>query len=138
MLVYLLAALLCCLCASDIVLIAYCYRFLTNRTRLDKHVAAAQVNQRRTARQCAAAAAAGLLSVLLLVNFLNFVQDALQMASGGGSIRAQVLPVAGDWQLGNTTTEPMAVLPPFEPTCFVIHEERVKVRARVKPAIHWC
>lgn len=28
---------------------------------------------------------------------------------------------------GPKTDAPMAVLPPFEPTCFVIHEERVKV-----------
>lgn len=79
---------------------------------------------------------AGLLSVLLLINSIDFVQYAIQMASGGSSIRAQVVHVAEDWQLGNTTNKPMAVLPPFEPTCFVIHEERVKVRARVKPAVH--
>jgi hypothetical protein len=28
----------------------------------------------------------------------------------------------------STTDAPMGLLPPFEPTCFVIHEERVKVR----------
>jgi hypothetical protein len=79
---------------------------------------------------------AGLLSVLLLVNSIDFVQDANHMASGGSTIRAHVVHVTEDWQPGNTTNEPMAVLPPFEPICFVIHEERVKVRARVRPAVH--
>jgi hypothetical protein len=72
-----------------------------------------------------------LCSILLLLSFSKVVLG----ASGSSSISAPAVPVAGNWLLGNTQNSTMAVLPPFEPTCFPKHQERVKVRARGEESV---
>lgn len=132
----LLAALLCCIYALDPVLHAYCCRSFLSHPKLAENAATAAAGgrQRTTARRWAAFAVTVLCSVLLLLSFSEVVLD----ASGSSSISAPAVPVAtaiaGNWLLGNTQNSTMAVLPTFEPTCFPKHQERVKVRARLKKA----